>query len=156
MRRKVAAAAPVDGSVPALSGEQRVELYRAMLRIRTLDERMMTLQRQGRIGFYGSCTGQEAACLASAYALGPTDWIFPALREGAAMLLRGFPLVPYIAQVFGNSGDVTKGRQMPSHQAARALRRTAVPRPRATLRSTPTFRGQCFSPSWPTHPIVPR
>jgi pyruvate dehydrogenase E1 component alpha subunit/2-oxoisovalerate dehydrogenase E1 component alpha subunit len=37
------------------------------------------------------------------------------------MLLRGFPLVPYIAQVFGNSGDITKGRQMPSHQAARSV-----------------------------------
>jgi len=82
---------------------------------------MMTLQRQGRIGFYGACTGQEAASIGSAYALRPTDWIFPALREGAAMLLRGFPLVPYIAQVFGTSGDLTKGRQMPSHPAAKSV-----------------------------------
>ena len=104
-----------------LSSAQLIEIYRAMLLIRTLDERMMTLQRQGRVGFYGACTGQEAACIGSAFALRPTDWIFPALREGSAMLLRGFPLVPYIAQVFGNSGDITKGRQMPSHQAARAV-----------------------------------
>jgi pyruvate dehydrogenase E1 component alpha subunit/2-oxoisovalerate dehydrogenase E1 component alpha subunit len=104
-----------------LSSAQLIEIYRAMLLIRTLDERMMTLQRQGRIGFYGACTGQEAACIGSAFALRPTDWIFPALREGAAMLLRGFPLVPYIAQVFGNRGDITKGRQMPSHQAARSV-----------------------------------
>lgn len=113
-----------DGQVAsafALSGEQRVELYRWMMLIRTLDERMMTLQRQGRIGFYGACTGQEAACLASAYALRPTDWIFPALREAAAMLMRGFPLVPYLSQIFGNAGDLTKGRQMPSHQAARSV-----------------------------------
>ena len=104
-----------------LSRAKRLELYRAMLLIRALDERMMTLQRQGRVGFYGACTGQEAACIGSAAALRPTDWIFPALREGAAMLLRGFPLVPYLSQVFGNSGDLTKGRQMPSHQAARAV-----------------------------------
>ena len=104
-----------------LSSAQLIEIYRAMLLIRTLDERMMTLQRQGRVGFYGACTGQEAACIGSAFALRPTDWIFPALREGSAMLLRGFPLVPYIAQVFGNSGDITKGRQMPSHQAARSV-----------------------------------
>ncbi len=102
-----------------LASHDLLALYRAMLRIRTLDERMMTLQRQGRIGFYGACTGQEAACLASAYALEKSDWIFPALREGAAMLLRGFPLVPYLAQVFGNSGDVMKGRNMPSHYASR-------------------------------------
>lgn len=109
-----------EGST-TLSTEQLLELYRAMLRVRILDERMITLQRQGRIGFYGACTGQEAATLGSAYALRPTDWIFPALREASAMLLRGFPLVPYLAQVFGNAADVTKGRQMPSHQASKQV-----------------------------------
>jgi pyruvate dehydrogenase E1 component alpha subunit/2-oxoisovalerate dehydrogenase E1 component alpha subunit len=96
-------------------------LYEGMLRIRVLDERMMTLQRQGRIGFYGACPGQEAACIGSAAALEPHDWVFPALREGGAMLLRGFPLVPYIAQLFGNRLDLLKGRQMPSHAAARSV-----------------------------------
>ncbi|MBX7101069.1 MAG: 3-methyl-2-oxobutanoate dehydrogenase [Myxococcaceae bacterium] len=104
-----------------LGGQQKVEVYTSMLRIRLLDERMMTLQRQGRIGFYGTCNGQEAATIASAYALRASDWIVPALREAGAMLMRGFPLVPYLAQVFGNSGDITKGRQMPSHPAGRAV-----------------------------------
>lgn len=104
-----------------LEGAEAVRLYRAMVRIRTVDERMMTLQRQGRIGFYGACTGQEAAYLGAAIALEPTDWIFPALRESSAMLMRGFPLVPYLAQVFGNSLDETKGRQMPSHPASRSV-----------------------------------
>src|SRR5207248_9145848 len=103
------------------SPELLLRLYREMVRLRTLDERMMTLQRQGRVGFYGACTGQEAATLASAIALEPLDWIFPALREASAMLLRGFPLVPYLCQVFGNSGDETKGRQMPSHMASRRV-----------------------------------
>jgi len=79
---------------PPLPRETLLRLYREMVRLRTLDERMMTLQRQGRVGFYGACTGQEAATLASAIALEQSDWIFPALREGGAMLLRGFPLVP--------------------------------------------------------------
>lgn len=105
--------APTDGTL--------VRLYREMLRLRTLDERMMTLQRQGRVGFYGACTGQEAATLASAIALEPQDWIFPALREAGAMLLRGFPLVPYLCQVFGNAGDATLGRQMPSHMAGKSV-----------------------------------
>jgi len=98
-----------------------LSLYRGMVRIRLLDERMMLHQRQGRIGFYGACTGQEATPVAVAEALLPTDWIFPALREGAAMLQRGYPLKPYLCQVFGNSGDPTKGRQMPSHQADRRV-----------------------------------
>jgi len=101
--------------------ETLLRLYREMVRLRTLDERMMTLQRQGRVGFYGACTGQEAATLASAMALEPSDWIFPALREGGAMLLRGFPLVPYLCQIFGNEGDETKGRQMPSHMASKSV-----------------------------------
>ncbi|MBS2021863.1 MAG: pyruvate dehydrogenase (acetyl-transferring) E1 component subunit alpha [Deltaproteobacteria bacterium] len=111
-----AAHAPV-----APSNDTLLRLYREMLRLRTLDERMMTLQRQGRVGFYGACTGQEAATLASAIALEPQDWIFPALREAGAMLMRGFPLVPYLCQVFGNEGDETKGRQMPSHMASKSV-----------------------------------
>ncbi len=106
---------------PAPDHQTLLRLYREMVRLRLLDERMMTLQRQGRVGFYGACTGQEAATLASAIAFEPGDWIFPALREGGAMLLRGFSMVPYLCQVFGNEGDETKGRQMPSHMASRSV-----------------------------------
>src|SRR6058998_2940033 len=106
---------------PPIPREVLLRLYREMVRLRTLDERMMTLQRQGRVGFYGASTGQEAACLASAYALRESDWIFPALREGAAMLLRGYGLEAYLCQIFGNSGDSARGRQMPSHQAAKSV-----------------------------------
>src|SRR5438552_16824974 len=104
---------------PPIPREVLLRLYREMVRLRTLDERMMTLQRQGRVGFYGACTGQEAATLASAIALEASDWIFPSLREGGAMLLRGVPLVPYLWQIFGNYGDETKGRQMPSQMASK-------------------------------------
>src|SRR5712664_3287499 len=106
---------------PPMPRETLLRLYKEMVRLRTLDERIMTLQRQGRVGFYGACTGQEAATLASAIALEASDWIFPALREGGAMLLRGFPLVPYLCQIFGNAGDETKGRQMPSHMASKSV-----------------------------------
>ena len=98
-----------------------LSLFRGMLRIRLVDERMMLHQRQGRIGFYGACTGQEATPIAVAEALQPQDWIFPGLREAAAMLHRGYPLVPWLAQVFGNAGDPSKGRQMPSHQSSRSV-----------------------------------
>jgi pyruvate dehydrogenase E1 component alpha subunit len=105
----------------AIPPELLARLYKEMLRLRTLDERMMTLQRQGRVGFYGACTGQEAATLASAIALDANDWIFPALRESGAMLMRGFSMVTYLCQVFGNEGDITKGRQMPSHMAGKSV-----------------------------------
>lgn len=97
-------------------------LYRAMLRVRVIDERMMTLQRQGRIGFYGAATGQEGAIVGAGAALRDTDWVFPALRESGIALFRGYSLDRYVAQCFGNSGDVTKGRQMPSHYADASVR----------------------------------
>lgn len=109
-----------EAGPPALAPDAALRLYRAMLRIRLLDERMMTLQRQGRVGFYGACQGEEAAAVGSAFALEAQDWIFPALRQGAALLLRGFPLAAFVGQILGNTADLAKGRQMPSHQASRA------------------------------------
>ena len=50
-----------------LSAEQAIEIYRWMLTVRTMDTRMVNLQRQGRIAFYGPITGQEAASVASGY-----------------------------------------------------------------------------------------
>jgi pyruvate dehydrogenase E1 component alpha subunit len=95
--------------------------YREIRRLRVLDARMILMQRQGRVGFYGACTGQEATPIASALALAPDDWVFPALRESSMMLVRGFPLATYVAQIFGNEADVLKGRNMPSHMAGRAV-----------------------------------
>lgn len=100
---------------------RRLELYRHLRRIRLLDERLVQLQHQGRIGFHGSCRGQEVAPVAAGMALESSDWIFPALRESYVMLVRGYPLERYLAQDFATSLDPSKGRQMPSHQSARAV-----------------------------------
>ena len=96
------------------------KLFEGMLRIRVTDARMMALQRQGRIGFYGEAVGQEAAIVGSAAASEPEDWIVPALREAGVGLFRGLTLDSYIAQIFGNAADPTKGRQMPCHPCDRA------------------------------------
>jgi pyruvate dehydrogenase E1 component alpha subunit len=119
-----------DGSAdpaldPYLDDSDRVAMYRHMVRVRLIDERMTARQRQGKVSFWGACTGQEAVPVALAMALAPQDWVFPALREGAAMLVRGFPLVPWLAQAYGNVGDVIKGRQMPSHFSGRAVNQVA-------------------------------
>jgi TPP-dependent pyruvate/acetoin dehydrogenase alpha subunit len=118
-----------------MAPSRRLQLYRHLRRVRLLDERLVQLQRQGRIGFHGSCAGQEVAPVAAGLALRESDWIFPALRESYVMLVRGFPLARYLAQDFASSLDVAKGRQMPSHQSARAVN---VCRGRAvSLRSCP-------------------
>ncbi len=99
-----------------LPGEDKLlEIYRAMLTTRVLDQRMLKLQRQGRVGFVGLATGQEAAIHGSAAAFGPDDWFFSALREGGVTIQRGMSVNDYIAHMFGNDEDSAKGRQMPNH-----------------------------------------
>ncbi|MBX3212281.1 MAG: thiamine pyrophosphate-dependent dehydrogenase E1 component subunit alpha [Labilithrix sp.] len=115
-----------DGSAdpatdPKIPTSRLVLAYRHMRRLRQLDARMILLQRQGRVGFYGACTGQEAVPIATGLVARPDDWVFPALREQSVMLVRGFPLSQFVAQVFGNSGDVLKGRQMPSHPSGKQV-----------------------------------
>lgn len=106
---------------PGVPRDVLARAYREMRRLRAIDARMIILQRQGRVGFYGACTGQEAVPIATGLVADPGDWVFPALREQSVMLVRGFPLNAFIAQVFGNSGDVLKGRQMPSHHSGRSV-----------------------------------
>ncbi len=111
----------VIGKVPEFTFADLQNLYRQMLLMRILDERMMGLQRQGRIGFYGPAMGEEAAVVGSAYPLKRQDWIYPALRQGGAALLRGYPLLKYVAQCLGNEEDILKGHMQPCHFASREV-----------------------------------
>lgn len=103
-----------DGRVdPALEPEIPPDdlrrLYRTCLVARRFDERMLRLQRQGRIGTYLSARGHEAAVLGSVYALRPTDWLVPVWREWAAYVWRGWPLENLILLYAG----VTDGMRVP-------------------------------------------
>ncbi len=101
---------PLDFPAP-----KSLAAYRLMVLSRSTDERCLSLQRQGRIGFYAPLLGQEAAQVGCALALEPGDWIFPAYRELAVALTLGVPLKAIMDQLIGNSADLTKGRQMPNH-----------------------------------------
>ena len=117
---------------PKLAPERMVELYKQMLLIRTLDRRCLLLQRQGRIAFYGASTGQEAATVGSAACIKQGDWLFPALREGGAALLRGMPVSRYVAQLMGNAHDEEKGHQQPMHFSYRAGNHVSLSSPIGT------------------------
>ncbi|MSP24406.1 MAG: 3-methyl-2-oxobutanoate dehydrogenase [Myxococcales bacterium] len=112
-------------SEPAILPTLGLRAYRYIKLLRLLDARMILLQRQGRVGFYGACTGQEATPIGTGLAVTEQDWVFPALRESSIMLVRGMPLAPYLCQVFGNRGDILKGRQMPSHMSSRAVKQVS-------------------------------
>ncbi len=87
----------LDTSVePKIPDADLRKLYKTMLLTRRLDERCLGMQRQGRIGTYGPCTGQEATALGMAYCLRKEDWLAPTYRELAAYLYRGWPVGTYL------------------------------------------------------------
>ena len=123
----------VDGSVmPKLSQDEILGLYRAMVLNRILDERLTTLQRQGRIGFHIGSVGEEAAIIGSSFALEPNDWLFPCYREAGAALVRGMTLDQFCNNMFGNAEDPVRGRQMPCHWFDRAHNMPSVSSPIGT------------------------
>ena len=96
-----------DGNVdadlePKLSKKELLLLFRSMLLGRRYDERMLRLQRQGRIGTYGPALGQEAASLGPAFVMRSDDWFIPSFREPAATLYRGWPMEKLILWWGGN------------------------------------------------------
>lgn len=106
---------------PKLPADTLKAGYRHLVLVRLLDTRMLSLQRQGRIGFYVPSTGEEACQVGSAMALEKRDWVFPAYREPGCAIWRGFPIETLIAQAYGNAKDPQHGRQMPNHYGARAI-----------------------------------
>lgn len=86
---------------PDLPADALRHLYRTMVLSRQLDLRMLSLQRQGRMGTFAPLMGQEAAQVGSAFALEPTDWMVPGFREAAAYILRGMPLKQILLYYMG-------------------------------------------------------
>jgi len=126
-----------DGSLdpahdPRIDDELALALYRHMVLVRTLDDRLVTLQRQGRIGFHIGSYGEEAAILGSAAALRKQDWLFPCYREFGAALWRGMSLSTYANNMFGNAKDSARGRQMPDHYTCREAHFGSVSSPIGT------------------------
>ncbi len=88
---------------PLIPPDDLRRLYRTFLLARRFDERMLLLQRQGRIGTYLPARGHEAAVLGSVYPLRSTDWLVPVWREWAAYVWRGWPLESLILLYAGLS-----------------------------------------------------
>ncbi len=102
------------GDDPELSAELYQELYRKMVLARTLDRRMLALQRQGRVGTYPMLEGQEAVQIGSALALGDDDFVFPSYREHGVQVARGLPLEVFMAYWRGlpnSEWDIARYRQ---------------------------------------------
>ena len=80
----------LDASLePDIPEKLHLKLHRAILLSRKFDERLLNLQRQGRIGTFAPISGQEAAQLGAVALLRPSDWMVPAFRETGAEVWRG-------------------------------------------------------------------
>ncbi|MBU0717470.1 MAG: pyruvate dehydrogenase (acetyl-transferring) E1 component subunit alpha [Planctomycetes bacterium] len=77
---------------PKLGTDDLIRLYRTMVLARAVDDRLLKLQRQGRIGTFPLCKGQEAASCGPALAMTAKDWFVGSFREMGGRLIRGEPI----------------------------------------------------------------
>lgn len=98
-----------EAAMPSLSDDQLKELMRRMVFTRVLDQRSISLNRQGRLGFYAPTAGQEASQIASHFALEKEDFVLPGYRDIPQLIWHGLPLY----QAFLYSRGHFHGNQMP-------------------------------------------
>jgi pyruvate dehydrogenase E1 component alpha subunit len=98
-----------EAAMPDLTDVQLQELMRRMVYTRILDQRSISLNRQGRLGFYAPTAGQEASQLASQFALEKEDFILPGYRDVPQIIWHGLPLY----QAFLWSRGHFEGGQIP-------------------------------------------
>ncbi|WP_397538358.1 pyruvate dehydrogenase (acetyl-transferring) E1 component subunit alpha [Rummeliibacillus pycnus] len=91
----------INGRSIQVNDRELLEMYRLMKRARLLDEKLLRLQRQGRICTYPPFSGQEAAQIGSGMALNEKDWICPSYRDLAACLVRGMSIESILMYVKG-------------------------------------------------------
>eukprot|EP00058_Branchiostoma_floridae_P027855 XP_002613346.1 hypothetical protein BRAFLDRAFT_68313 [Branchiostoma floridae] len=103
-----------------------------MVLLNTLDGIMLNVQRQGRITFYMTSYGEEAAHMGSAAALDPADVIFGQYREAGVFLWRGFTLDDMMNQCFSTHRDVHKGRMVPINYGSRDINFVSMSSPLGT------------------------
>jgi TPP-dependent pyruvate/acetoin dehydrogenase alpha subunit len=108
-----------DGVVGGLTGEQLLEIYRYLRLTRSLEERLATLYRQGKVigGLFRSL-GQEGESVGSAYALERgrhKDFLSPLIRNLGSMLVMGAQPIEILRQYMAKATSPTHGRELNVH-----------------------------------------
>ena len=103
-----------------LTNEALLTGLRTMMKVRAYDVRMQMAQRQGKTSFYMQCTGEEAIACAFQMALEKGDMNFPTYRQQGLLIASGYPLVDMMCQIYSNSHDPIKGRQLPVMYSSKA------------------------------------
>lgn len=95
----------VIGPLPDLPDETMLDLYRWMLLGRAYSDRMVALQRQGRMGTFAPVNGQEATSVGIAAPLQAEDWLVASYRENLSYLVKGVPALALMKQWGGDVAD---------------------------------------------------
>lgn len=98
-------AGEIVGEIPDLPAGQMVSMYRWMVLGRAFSERMVALQRQGRMGTFAPLNGQEATSVGLAAPLQPNDWLVASYREVLAYMIKGVPMIGVMKQWGGDIPD---------------------------------------------------
>lgn len=132
---------------PKFSEETVVKMYKSMTLLGVMDKILYESQRQGervttifvlsycynffvgRISFYMTNYGEEAAHVGSAAALDISDIVYAQYREAGVLLWRGFSLQEFVDQCYGNKDDLGKGKQMPIHYGSKKLNFVTISSP---------------------------
>ena len=123
--------------MPKLQGFNKknlLEIYRNMVLARNLDEKEMTLLKQGKAFFHIGCSGHEAAQLAAANnMISAKDWAYPYYRDAALCLGLGMTGKEQLLSFLAKDSDPSSGgRQMPQHYGHRDLRIVSQSSPTGT------------------------
>ena len=98
-----------------LSNETLIDLYKALVKPRMIEEKMLVLLRQGKLAKWFSGIGQEAISVGTAMALNKEEYILPMHRNLGVFTVRGIPLHRLFSQFTGKPGGFTKGRDRSFH-----------------------------------------
>jgi TPP-dependent pyruvate/acetoin dehydrogenase alpha subunit len=111
-----------EGAPEHLTRDDRVALLRYMRLMRSIEERVMNLYRQGKVpGSFYDGFGQEAVSAGSAFAMAAEDRLCILHRDLAAHLVRGVEPARALAQYMGRAGGFTAGRDGNVHFGDRTL-----------------------------------
>ena len=104
--------------------QQLLDIYNTMVLARELDNRMLTLIKQGKGFFHMGCSGHESAQIAAALTINEgKDWSYPYYRDGAYTLALGVTPKEHLLSFLARADDpASGGRQMPMHYCNKNLR----------------------------------
>jgi 2-oxoisovalerate dehydrogenase E1 component alpha subunit len=102
------------------SAEELRGFYRDLVLVRRVDVEATALQRQGELGLWASCLGQEAAQVGAGRVLRPGDFAFPTYRDHGVTWTRG--VAPLDTAVVCSAASPTAAGTRPPRSAVRRTR----------------------------------